>query len=758
MSCCAPGVEATTELKEHGQQKIENETLVASSIDLKDGRWQVELAVPEVHCAACMRSIETELQKLAMVEAARVNLSTKRVKIFWSATEGVRPNEMVDAINRAGYRALPLDAEDENAKDKTFGQLVRALGVAGFAAMNIMLFSVSIWSGADDATRDLFHWISALIAIPAVAFSGQPFFRSAFQAVRHGRLNMDVPISLAVILALLMSIYETANSGEHAYFDASVTLLFFLLIGRTLDHLMRERARSAVRNLASLAPRGALQRLENGEHQYVKLNQITPGMVLDIAAGERIPVDGIVLEGASDVDLSLVTGESAPEAVAKGAQLLGGATNLSAPITIKALKPAHESFLARMVEMMEAAEGSRAGYKRIADRAAEIYAPAVHLLALFTFIGWGLYDGNWHHAMITAIAVLIITCPCALALAVPIVHVVAAGRLFEHGMMMRDGAALERLAEIDKVVFDKTGTLTEGRPEFVGQIFGAQEALNIAQQLAKFSNHPFSKALAKSRASGEKLSFKNVEEIAGQGIQAKLDGATWRLGRASFCFAEDDQQSGLSQVYLARDNELVATFEFEDQMRQEVPSLIEKLKVLGLELRILSGDRRAAVKRLADLVGVEHFGAGLTPQDKLDALNQLSNNGAKVLMVGDGINDAPALRAAHVSMAPSSAADVGRNAADFVLTRDRLDDIPFALVMAKRASRAVKQNFALALSYNAVAIPLAVLGFSTPLVASIAMSSSSVLVTLNALRLRLDKKSKVVVKLHRNQTEIVAAE
>jgi Cu2+-exporting ATPase len=755
MSCCAPGVEATTELKEHGQQKIENEMLVAASIDLKDGRRQVELAVPEVHCAACMRSIETELQKLSMVAQARVNLSTKRVKIFWSPQTDTPPAEMVAAINRAGYRAMLLDAEDESAKDKTFGQLVRALAVAGFAAMNIMLFSISIWSGADDATRDLFHWISALIAIPAVAFSGQPFFRSAFQAVRHGRLNMDVPISLAVILALLMSIYETANSGEHAYFDASVTLLFFLLIGRTLDHLMRERARSAVRNLASLAPRGALQRLGNGERQYIKLNQIEPGMILEIAAGERIPVDGMVIEGSSDVDLSLVTGESAPEMVQKGGKLLGGATNLSAPIALEAVKPAHESFLARMVEMMEAAEGSRAGYKRIADRAAEIYAPAVHLLALFTFIGWGLYNGDWHHALITAIAVLIITCPCALALAVPIVHVVAAGRLFEHGMMMRDGAALERLAEIDNVVFDKTGTLTIGKPQFAGLASGDDQALQMAQQLARYSQHPFSKALAAKR---QEVEFENIKEVAGHGVEAMCDGAVWRLGRASFVGAEEIDGTGLSHVYLSKDGVALAAFEFEDQMRPEVPNLIQQLKAAGLGIKMLSGDRNAAVKRLAESLGVADYRAGLTPEEKLEALNQAQAQNQKTLMVGDGINDAPALRAAHVSMAPSSAADVGRNAADFVLTRDRLDDIPFALNLAKRAALAVKQNFGLALSYNAVAIPLAVMGFATPLVASIAMSSSSVLVTLNALRLRLDKGPEVKVILHPQPSKVVAAE
>ncbi len=453
--------------------------------------------MPEMHCAACIKSIEAELNGLDMVQSARVNMSTKRVKIVFAAQGGAVPMDLVAAIGRAGYRCFLLDAE-EPGKDKSLSKLILALAVAGFAAMNIMLFSVSIWSGANESTRDLFHWISALIAVPTVFFSGQVFFRSAWGALRHGRLNMDVPISLAVLLALGLSLYETITSGEHAYFDASVTLLFFLLIGRTLDHVMRERARSAVRSLASLAPKGAVQILADGRREFIKLNDVQVGMILEVAAGERIPVDGRVVEGKSELDMSLVTGETVPERCVQGASVLGGATNLSGALKIEVEKAAHQSFLARMIELMDAAEGSRAGYKRIADRASEIYAPFVHLLALLTFVGWGLYNGDWYHATVTAIAVLIITCPCALALAVPIVHVVAAGRLFERGVMMKDGAALERLAQITSVAFDKTGTLTLGSPILKGQIFGDAVHLDRALQLAQLSRHPFSKAFARA--------------------------------------------------------------------------------------------------------------------------------------------------------------------------------------------------------------------------------------------------------------------
>ncbi|MCF4099943.1 heavy metal translocating P-type ATPase [Maritalea mediterranea] len=761
MSCCAPGVEAGSNLIEDGASQISNEAIIAASADLGDGQRQVEFGVPDMYCAACIKSIEAELNGLEMVSSARVNMSTKRVKVIFSAQAGAAPMDLVAAIGRAGYRSFLLDV-DEAGKDKSLSKLILALAVAGFAAMNIMLFSVSIWSGANESTRDLFHWISALIAVPTVFFSGQVFYKSAWGALRQGRLNMDVPISLAVLLALALSLYETINSGEHAYFDASVSLLFFLLIGRTLDHVMRERARSAVRSLASLAPKGAVQILANGQREFIKLNDVQVGMVLEVAAGERIPVDGRVIEGKSELDMSLVTGETVPELCAKGSAVLGGATNLSGALKIEVEKAAHQSFLARMIELMDAAEGSRAGFKRIADRAAEIYAPFVHLLALFTFIGWGLYNGDWYHATVTAIAVLIITCPCALALAVPIVHVVAAGRLFERGVMMKDGAALERLAQVTKIAFDKTGTLSLGTPIFHGQIFGDDSAIDRALQLAQLSRHPFSKAFARAFAGRAVAPLKDAEEMPGAGVEAHIDGQLWRWGRADFCDASyQGSDAAQSEVYLSCDGKMVAGFGFEDMLRPDAHAALADLKAGGYDLAIFSGDRKQVVASVAKALGVAEAHGALTPDQKVEAIAESGAN-EKILMVGDGINDAPALRAAHVSMAPSSAADVGRNAADFIFTHNRLTDVHFALEMSKRASRAVVQNFGLALCYNAVAIPLAVMGFATPLLAAIAMSSSSVIVTLNALRLRLGQqdgtKNLPAHSSHAPQMEPVAAE
>jgi P-type Cu2+ transporter len=711
--------------------------LLLSSRRLGGGRHQVELSVPGIHCGGCIAAIESALGKLPGVEEARVNFSTRRVSVTW---RGEEPPPLVETLSGAGYSAHLFD-ETANQKDEVLSELVRALGVAGFAAANIMLLSVSVWSGAEDATRDFFHIVSALIAVPALAYSGRIFFRSALGALSRGRTNMDVPISLGVLTAFAMSLYETLNSGPHAYFDAAVTLLFFLLIGRTLDHLMRERARTAVKGLARLSARGATVIRADGGRDYVPVADLTPGMTIQLAAGERVPVDARVMAGVSDLDLSLVTGESAPQRVAQGAQLQAGTLNLTGPLRIEALAAAKDSFLAEMVRLMEAAEGGRARYRRIADRAAQAYAPVVHVIALATLIGWVVVAGDWHNAILIAIAVLIITCPCALGLAVPIVQVVAARRLFEAGIMVKDGSGLERLAEVDTVVFDKTGTLTEGAPQLVNQADIDPVHLAVAAQMASHSRHPISRAIAAAtpRALADPTAFDTVTEHPGFGIEACQDGEVWRLGRPDWaCLRGDDLDTGAdtSGAVLARGGHGLATFQFEDRLRADATTTVAGLKRAGIGVEMVSGDRPAAVAAMAARLGVETWAGRVLPGGKTERLSQLKGEGRKVLMVGDGLNDAPALVAAHVSMAPASAADIGRNAADFVFLRPSLSAVVTALDISRRAGRLIRQNFALAIAYNVIAVPIAVLGYVTPLVAALAMSLSSIIVIANAMRLR----------------------
>jgi Cu2+-exporting ATPase len=710
-----------------------------------DGRAHMDLAVPGLRCAACMSRVERALTAHPAVESARVNLSTRRVGVDWREGEA-RADDIVGLIEAEGYDARPIDAAAlaSHGDDAEGRMLLRSLAVAGFAAANIMLLSVSVWAGAEAATRDLFHWLSAMIALPTVVYAGRPFYRSAARALASRRANMDVPISLAVILAAAISLFETIQHGPHAYFDASTSLLFFLLTGRYLDHMMRAQARSAVEQLMSLAATSALVETADGRTAMIAAARLEPGNVVIVAAGERVPADGIVIEGTSDLDRSMITGETLPDAVSPGCGVHAGTLNLGAPIRVRVTATGADTFLADVVRLMEAAEHSKARYVRLADRASRLYVPVVHLAAFGTFAGWMVVTGgDWHTSLLTAIAMLIITCPCALALAVPAVQVVASGVLFRNGVMVKDGSGLERLAEIDTVLFDKTGTLTVGRPALVNGGHVDRRALAVAAGLARQSRHPMSRAIA---AAAEALGIavapvEAVGEVPGHGLRGRLDGATVRLGNASWCGAAagidaDVPADGLLELWLRVGDDPALAFRFEDSLRPDAADAVAALVSRGLGLAVASGDRAAAVAWTARQAGISDFAAALKPQDKLAHIEHLAAAGRRVLMVGDGINDAPALAAGHASMAPASASDVGRTAADFVFLGERLAPMVFAIDVARRARRLIMQNFAFAVIYNMVAIPLAVAGFATPLVAAIAMSSSSLVVTANALRLR----------------------
>jgi P-type Cu2+ transporter len=721
MSCCAPGAEVAVEL---GGPPSREELLLASR-NLRDGTHQTDLSVPGVHCAACIATIEGALRTIEGVAEARVNLSTKRLCVKW---RGTTPPPIVEALKTHGYDANLFDAESDG-HDPELARLVRALAVAGFAAMNIMLLSVSVWSGADADTRRAFYWISALLAVPALVYSGRIFFASAWSALRRGRTNMDVPISVGVTLAFALSLYDTAIGAPHAYFDAATSLLLFLLIGRTLDHVMRRKARAAVVGLTRLMPRGATVVRADGSHDYVPAPEIQAGMRLAIAPGERIPVDGVVDSGSSDIDSSIVTGESVAKPVSVGAELRSGTLNLTGALTMLATAPADGSFIAEMARLVEAAEDGRARYRRLSDRAARLYSPVVHVTAFATFLGWLAATGDWHHAISAAIAVLIITCPCALGLAVPMVQAVAARRLFEAGIMVKDGSAMERLAEVDTIAFDKTGTLTDGRPRLVESAASDPNAVRIAAAMAARSKHPVSVAIA-GLAEGPPLAVEDVRELPGLGLEATIDGQIYRLGRAG----PGEERSG--RTVLSRDGRRIAAFALEDTLRAGAEPAVQELERAGFEMTILSGDSRDAVTTIAARLGIADAAAGLLPDQKRARFAELAAVGRKVLMVGDGMNDAPALAAAHASMAPASAADIGRNAADFVFLHGNLSAVPLAIRVCRKAAHLIRQTFALAFGYNLVALPVAIAGHVTPLIAALAMSSSSVLVVANALRLR----------------------
>ncbi|MEL7171400.1 MAG: heavy metal translocating P-type ATPase, partial [Pseudomonadota bacterium] len=671
----------------------------------------------------------------------RVNLTAKRLTVLFDPAAQA-PAALVAAVEGLGHEARAYDAAAMAAleRDAPGRALLARIGVAGFAMMNVMLLSVAVWSGAEGATRDLLHWISGLIALPAIAFAGRPFYAGAVRALAAGRLNMDVPITVAIWLAAGVSLHETMIGGEHAYFDAGIGLVFFLLIGRYLDHRTRARARSAAAELATLAARSATRLRTDGSREAVAIEAVSPGDLLAIAPGERVPADGCVAAGRSDIDRSMVTGESVPEPAGTGDTVHAGMLNLTGPLTLRVTATGEATLLAGIARLVEAAEHGRSRLDAWADVAARQYAWSVHAMATAAFAGWLWWtDGDMHRAIMIAAAVLIITCPCALGLAVPAVHATTSGRLFRKGIFLKDGAALERLAEADTVVFDKTGTLSEGRPSFA-EAPGADEAdWAAAAALAQASRHPLARALATAaEARGiTPTTLDAVVEHPGDGIEGRGRDGPCRLGRAGWAVpAEAASQSDgtRSTVWLSRPGRPALAFRFEDRLRVDAAETVAALHARGLRVLLLSGDAEGAVAAAAKAAGIATYRAGLRPAEKLAALEALAADGARVLMVGDGINDAPALAAAHVSISPAEGADVSRAAAALVFTGERLGAVVEALDAGRTAQARARQNFAMAAVYNFVAVPVALAGLVTPLIAALAMSGSSIAVTLNALR------------------------
>ena len=705
------------------------------------GVAHLTLAVEGIGCAGCIRKIESGLTKLPGVIDARVNFTQRRLAVDWR-DDDIAAADIIAALDRIGYRAHPFaPARTETDDSREAKRLLRCLAVAGFAAMNVMLLSISVWSGnvsdMTQETRDLFHWLSALIALPAAAYAGQPFFQNAWRGLRARQLNMDVPITVGVTLALSLSLYETATHAEQAYFDSAIALLFFLLCGRYLDLAMRRKTKLFAGNLASYKAEFAHRLDANGEVTRLPVSALHPGDRVLVHPGDLVPADGALLTGASTIDESLVTGETVARAVAPGAMVYAGSINGAGAITLKVTAAGTGTLVDEVETLLEKARTAKSRTVRLADRAAQFYAPVVHAAAALTGIGWLIAGASLHSAIVTAIAVLIITCPCALALAIPAVQVIAAGRLFRSGVILNSGDAIERIAETDTIVFDKTGTLT--LPDLaVDRRSIDPDLFERAARLALSSRHPLAAVLAgKAQA---RVPYPGATEETGRGVRVTIDGREARLGSAAFCGVAvpppDRSDRDASYIYFAFDGR-TALIPIRQSLRPDAVAVVQGLSKRGFRLMVLSGDRPEAVGPVAERLGLTDWSAGLTPADKIAAIERLEAQGRHVLMVGDGLNDAPALAAAHASLSPITAARLTQAQADALFLGDRLAPVLDAVVATRRARALMRQNLALAVIYNALAVPIAMAGLVTPLIAAVAMSGSSILVTLNALRARL---------------------
>lgn len=706
------------------------------AIALPNGRFQAALLVPDVHCAGCISRIEGRLGRMDDVETARVNLSTKCLNLVWAGPRE-RMAEFIAAVEELGFNARAytpdLASDVERARQNEW---LKALAVAFFANSNVMMLSWAVWAGhfgaMGDATRALFHWISALIAVPAVLYAGRPFFRSAFQALSHRTTNMDVPIAAGVVITTAMSLSETIRGGPHVYFDGALSLLFVLLLGRTLDAHLRRRARSGVETLAAMLRQPVALKTSGGAIEWVQPAVIVPGDRVLVGMGERIGIDGIVVEGDTTIDTALINGESLPRRAARGSEVHAGMINVGQPIVVQSLVNGDKSTLSEMVRLMEAAEQRKGRYVAFADRVVGYYTPVVHALAFLTFIGWLLLaDSGWSIALVHAVSVLIIACPCALGLAVPVTQIVATTRAMKAGILLKSETALERLSAVDQVVFDKTGTLTTGfELANTGEL--PETALAIASGMAAASRHPLAKAVRAACPQAEVLH--GVQETPGFGLSWMSDNGVWKLGSNAYLALPDRFEAG---TWLCGPEGDPVRLSFRSTLRPGTTQAITSLRASGLPVQLLSGDEPREVAAVAAKSGIWSWEAAASPVAKAERMARAREDGANVLLVGDGINDAPAMAAATVSIAPADATDLSLRQADAVFMHRSLEAVPFALDLARASQRIVRQNIAFSFIYNAVWVPVAMLGLVTPWIAALAMSASSLIVTLNALRLHV---------------------
>ena len=695
----------------------------------EQGVQQLQFMVEGVHCAACMARIEGAMNHVDGVEQARLNLSTKRLTLTWKGPLTIAENA-VSAANKAGYGLTPYDPvilERKADADERF--LLKCVAVAGFASMNVMLLSVSLWAGAGGETRMFFQWISALIVLPALTYAGRPYFYAAYNGITHKRLGMDVPISVALILTSAISLYDTVVGAGETYFESAIMLLFFLLIGRYLEARVKGRSRNAAEHLLGLQHTFVAVQGEDGKVMLTQSAEVPLGSIVLWRQGERLGVDGILESESASADTSVLTGESLPRSVRKHEAVQAGLVNRGASVTVKTTAVGQGTVLAELARLVDNATTVKNAYTRLADRISRSYAPLVHTLALATFTVCMLVGIDGHESVLRAAAVLIVTCPCALALAVPTVQVALMGRMLRSGIILKSGEALEKLATITHVILDKTGTLTLGKPRLMGG--GSEAQRKLAARMAIHSQHPLSVALAHH---GEVVTpLPDVEEIAGKGLKAVYKGETLLLGSAKLCgVKEPKDMPDVPRVWFAQGSKTPVMFTFDDPLRADAVAAVEALRRLEINVQVLSGDRTETVETVAANVGIHGFEGEATPQRKQEVLAKMARQGCVTMMVGDGLNDAPSLALAPVGVSFGQASDLAKLSADVILQRENLMALPLLVKLAQKAKRAVWQNVSISLAYNMVTIPLAMMGYITPMYAALAMSASSLMVVTNA--------------------------
>ncbi len=712
---------------------------------------EASLILEGIVCAACVWLSEHHVGQLPGVLEFRVNYSTHRARVRWDERQ-TRLSEILKAIAAIGYVAHPFDPSRQEALQKRERAVaLRRLAVAGLCSMQVMMIAVGLYAGEYQGMevwiRDFLRWICLILAIPVVTYSAMPFYTAAWRDLRNGRLGMDVPVALAVLAAFAASVWYTWQGGGEVYYDSVTMFVFFLLTGRFLEMTARHRAGQISEALVRMLPATATRLDADGSESVVPIAELVPGDRVLVRPGETIPADGRVEDGASSVDESLLTGESLPVPRQRGEALIGGAVNVESPLVMRVEKVGADTVLSAIVRLLDRAQGEKPRLALLADRIAGWFVAALLVVAAGVFLTWwSLRD--FDTAFRIMLSVLVVTCPCALSLATPTAIIAATGALTRLGVLTTRGHALETLARTTHVIFDKTGTLTYGRPQVVavepvGAGLEPRRCLALAAALERGSEHPIGRALTAAAGAATEAAT-DLRNTPGSGVEGWIGGRRYRVGRPEFVLAASDRavvsrtDLGVSSTWVALgdDSGPLAWFELTDTLRPGAAAAVSALKARGLVVELLSGDRPEAVAHVAEELAIARAEGGLSPQDKLDRLRTLQDQGAIVAMVGDGVNDAPVLAAAQISLAMGSGTQLAHATADMILLSERLDHLVSGVDMARRALVIMRENFAWAIGYNLVALPLAAGGWLAPWMSALGMSFSSLLVVVNALRLR----------------------
>ena len=728
-----------------------------SALPNDEGVWCSQVVIQGMHCAACAFTIEDALKAVPGVQSVEVNAATHRAKVVWSE-QHVLPSVWMAAIERVGYNALP--AADSTLRQARLDETRKALWrwlVAGFCMMQVMMYAYPAYvAGEGDITPDvvnLLRWASWVLTLPVVFFSCGPFISNALRDLRLRQISMDLPVALGMAITFMLSTAATFEPngmfGAEVYFDSLTMFVFFLLTGRWLELRVRDRTAGALEALMNRLPDSVERQLADGSFERVAVRRVLAGDVIRVLPGESFPADGVVLQGNTLADEALLTGESRPQPRGEGEQVVAGSHNLLAAVLVKVERVGNDTQFSQIVSLMENASLQKPRLAQLADRVAKPFLWGVLVMAVLSAAYW--WPSNPGHALMVAVAVLVVTCPCALSLATPAAMLAAAGALAKRGVLVRQLQALEALAQVDTLIFDKTGTLTRDGQR-IDQVWTAEgitqeKALAWAAAMARQSIHPLSRALvAAHENSTQEINACEVDvrETIGQGLDGHISRCAYkkfRLGSTAFC---QETTKGIplecaeAQVHLTADGQWLASWHMSEDVRDDAAATVASLKAMGLDVWLLSGDQASAVTHVAKQVGISHAVGHCTPQDKLQRMQAAQAQGARVAMVGDGLNDGPVLAGAHVSMAFGNAVPLAQSKSDLVLMGGQLQVVAQSVRLARHTLRVVRQNLVWAAAYNAVCVPLAVVGWLPAWLAGLGMALSSLGVVLNALRLTKD--------------------